>query len=85
MSSQTSGSLGIGDTGSGNAAYILGLVMIDVMMSRWKGGLVRCRRWDHPFYVLSLLLGNLCWSDCRITTLVALDSIFISCVFIVSL
>ena len=85
MSSQTSDLPGIEDTGYGNAAYISGLVIMYFMMSRWKGGLVRCRCWDHPFYVLSLLLGNLCWSDCRITTLVALDSIFISCVFIVSL
>ena len=32
MSSLTSGSHGIGDTGSGNVAYISGLVMMDVMM-----------------------------------------------------
>ena len=32
MSSLTLGSHGIGDTGSGNVAYISGLVMMDVMM-----------------------------------------------------
>ena len=85
MSSQTSGSLGIGDTGSGNAAYILGLVMIDVMMSRWKGGLVRCRRWDRPFYLSLLFLGNSCRADWRVKTLVPSDSLFIPCVFLVSL
>ena len=34
MSSRTSGLPGIGDTGYGNAAYISGLVMMDVMMFR---------------------------------------------------
>ena len=49
MSSQTSDLPGIEDTGYGNAAYISGLVIMYFMMSRWKGGLVRCRRWDRPF------------------------------------
>ena len=85
MSSRTSGSPGIGDTGSGNDVYIYDLVMMDVMMSRWEGGSVRCRRWDRPFYLSSLLLGNSCRSDCRVTTLVLLDYLFLSCVFLVSL
>ena len=55
MSSLTSGLLGIGNTGSGNAAYISGLVMMDFMMSWWKGRSVRCRRWDRPFSLSSLL------------------------------
>ena len=85
MSSRTAGSPGIGNTGSGNAAYISGLVLMDVMMSRWKRGSVHCRRWDRPFYLSSLLLGNSCRSDCRVTTLVLLDYLFLSCVFLVSL
>ena len=50
MSYLTSGSPGIRDTGSGNAAYIYGLVMMDVMMSCWKGRSVRFIRWDRLFY-----------------------------------
>ena len=84
MSSLTSVSPGISDTGSGNAAYISGLVMMDVMMSLWKVRSVRCLRWDPPFYHLLLLLGNSCWDDWRVTTLVLSDSLFISCVFLVS-
>ena len=85
MSSRTLGSPGIGDTGSVNAAYVSGLVMMDVMMSRWKGGSVCCRRWGRLFYLSLLLLGNSCRADCHVTTLVPSDSIFISCVFLVSL
>ena len=55
MSSRTSGSSGIGDTSSGNAAHISGLVMMDVMMSRRKRGSVRWSRWYRPFSLLSLL------------------------------
>ena len=76
MSSLTSVSPGIRDTGSGNAAYISGLVMMDVMMSFWKGRLVRCSRWDRPFNLSSLLLGNLCRADWSVTTLVPFDYIF---------
>ena len=47
---------------------------------------VCCRRWDHQFYLSSLLLGNSCRDDWRVTTLVPFDSIFyISFVFLVSL
>ena len=84
MSSQTSGSPGIGDTGPGNSAYISGLAMMDVMMSWRKGGSVRCCRWDRPFYLSLLLLGNSCRDDWPVTTLVLSDSLFISCVFLVS-
>ena len=84
MSSLTSGFPGIGDTGSGNAAYISGLVMMDVMMSFWKGRSVRCRRWDRPIYLSSLLLGTSCRADWRVTTMVPFDSLFFSCVFLVS-
>ena len=84
MSSWTSGLPGIGDTGSGNAAYISGLVMMDVMMSWWKGRLVRFHRWDRPFYLSSLILGTSCRADLRVTTLVPFDSLSISCVFFVS-
>ena len=83
MSSLTLGSPGIRNTGSGNTAYISGLVMMDVMMSCWKERSVCCRRWDHQFYLSSLLLGNSCWADWRVTALVPSDSIFISCVFLV--
>ena len=58
MSSLSSVLPGIGDTGSGNAAYIYGLVMMDVMMSCWKSRPVRCIRWDRLFYLSSLLLGD---------------------------
>ena len=72
MSSRTSGSPGIGDTGSGDAAYISGLVMMDVIMRRWKGGSVRCRRWDRPFFILPLLsLGTSCRTNWRVMTLVS--------------
>ena len=63
MGSLTSGSPGLGDTVSGNSAYISGLVMMDVMMSWWKGRSVRCRLWDRPFYLSSLLLGDSCRDD----------------------
>ena len=76
MSSLTSGFPGIGNTGPGDAAYISGLVMMDVMLSWWKGRSGRCCRWDRPFYLLSLLLGNSCRSDWRVTTLVPFDSLF---------
>ena len=86
MSSLTSGFPGIGDTGSGNAAYISGLVMMDAMMSFWKGRLVRCRRWDCPFYLSSLLLGNSYRAYWRVTTLVPFDYLFyllcLSCIFV---
>ena len=86
MSSLTSGSPGIGDTGSGNAAYISGLVMIDVMMSWWKVRSVCFCCWDCTLYLSSLLLRNSCRSDWRITTMVAFDSIFnflcLSCLFV---
>ena len=85
MSSRTSGLPGIGDTGSGNSAYISGLVMMDFMMSRRRWISVRCCFWDRPFYLSLLLLGNLCRADWRITTMVLSDSLFISCVFLVSL
>ena len=49
----TKGFPGIGDTGSGNAAYISGLVIMDVMMSCWKGRSVRCILWDRLFYLSS--------------------------------
>ena len=71
MSSITSGAPGIGNTGSGNAAYISGSVMMDVMMSCWKGISVCCCRWDRPFYPSSLLtLCTLCRSDCCVMTMV---------------
>ena len=71
MSSRTSGLPGIGDTGSGDAAYISGLVMMDVIMRRWKGESVSCRRWDRPFFISSLLsLGTLCRTNWRVMTLV---------------
>ena len=85
MSSRTSGSPGIGDTGSVNAAYISGLVMMDVMMIRWKVGSVRCRLWDRPFSLSLLFLGNSCQADWRVTTLVPYDSLFIPFAFLVSL
>ena len=84
MSPRTSVLPGIGDIGSANAAYISGLIMMDVMMSWWKGVSVRCCRWDRPFYLSLLLLGNSCRDDWRVTTLVLSDSLFISCVFLVS-
>ena len=86
MSSLTSGSPGIRDTGSGNAAYISGLVMMDVMMSWRKGILVRCCLWDRPFYISSLLLGTSCRAYWRVTTLVLFDYLFnllcLSCLFV---
>ena len=86
MISLTSVFLGIGDTGSGNAAYISGLVMTDVTTSCCKGILVCCRRWDHPFYLSSLLLGDLRWANWRVTMLVPFSSIFyilcFSCLFV---
>ena len=65
MSSLTSVSPGIGDTGSRNSAYISGLVIMDVIMSCWKGRLVRCILWDRLFYLLSLLLGDPRQADWR--------------------
>ena len=85
MSSLTSGSTGIGDTGSRNSTYISGLVMMDVMLSCCKGRLVRCRRWDSIFYLSSLLLGDSRRSNWRVTTLVPFLLSFISCVFLVYL
>ena len=85
MSSLTSGSPGIGDTGSGNAAYFSGLVMMDVMMSFWKGRSVRCILWDSLFYLSYLLLGDLCRADWHVTMLVPFSSLFyllcLSCLF----
>ena len=85
MSYLTSVSPGISNAGSGNAAYISGLVMMDVMMSWWKGRSVRCRRWDRPFYLFLLLFGNSYRSDWRITTLVPFDYLFLSLVSFFSL
>ena len=86
MSSLTSGSTGIGDTGSGNAPYISGLVMMDVMMRFCKVRSVRCCLWDRPFYISSLLLVDLCRADWRVTTLVPFSYLFyllcISCLFV---
>ena len=86
MSSLTLGSPGIGDTGSGNSAYISGLVMMDVMMSCCKGRLVRCCRWDRPFYLSYLLLGDSCRADWHVRTLVPFSSLFyilcFSCLFV---
>ena len=86
MSSLTSGLPGIGDTGSRNAAYISGLIMMDVMLSCCKGRSVRCRRWDRLFYLSSLLLGDSRRADWRVTTLVLFSSLFyllcFSCLFV---
>ena len=86
MSSLTSGSPGIGDTGSENAAYISVLVMMDVMMSWCKGRLVCCCRWDRPFYLSSLLLGDSRRADWHATTSVLFSSFFyllcFSCLFV---
>ena len=85
MSSLTLGFPGIGDTGSGNAAYISGLVMMDVMVSFCKGISVRCRRWVRLFYLLSLLLGDSRRADWRVTMLVPFCSLFLSLVYFLSL
>ena len=86
MSYLTSSSPGIGDTVSRNAAYISGLVMMDVMMSCWQGRLLRCRRWDRLFYPSSLLLGDSRRADWLVTTLLPFPSLFyllcISCLFV---
>ena len=86
MSSLTSGLPSIRDTGSGNAAYISGLVIMDVMMSCWKVRSVRCIHWDHLFYLSSLLLGDSRRADWRVTTLVPFCSLFyllcLSCLFV---
>ena len=84
MSSRTSGLPGTGDTGSGNSAYISSLVIMDVIMSWWKVGSVCCRRWDRPFSLSLLFLGNSCWGDWRFMTLLPSDSLFIPCAFLVS-
>ena len=55
MSSLTLGLPGVWDTGSGNTAYISGLVMMDVMMSCCKSRSVRCIRWDFRFYSSSFV------------------------------
>ena len=84
MSFQTSGLPDIGATGSGNSAYISGLVMMDVMMRRRKRVSVRCGRWDRPFSLPSLLsLCNSCRADWCVTPLVPSDSLF-PCAFLVS-
>ena len=76
MSSLTSGLPGIGDNDSGNAAYISGLVMMNVMKSFCKVGSVCCRRWDHLFYILSLFLGDSRRADWRVTMLAPFYSLF---------
>ena len=76
MSCVTSSLPVIGDTGSVNAAYISGLVMMDVTMSCCKGRSVHCRRWDLPFYVSYLFLGDSCRADWHVTTLVPFSSLF---------
>ena len=86
MSSLTSGLTGIGDTGSRNAAYISGLIMMDVMLSCCKGRSVRCRLWDRLFYLLYLLLGDSCRADWSVAALVLFFSLFylfcFSCLFV---
>ena len=86
MSYLTSGLPVIRDTGSRNAAYISGLVLIDVTMSCWKGRLVRFRHWDRLFYLSSLLLHDSRQADWRVKTLVPFSSLFyllcISCLFV---
>ena len=84
MSSLTSGSTGIGDTGSRNSTYISGLVMMDFMMRFLKGISLRCRRWGRLFYLSLFLLGDSRRADWRVTTLVPFSSLFIFCVFLFS-
>ena len=86
MSSLTLGSPGIRDTGSVNAAYISGLVMMDVMMICWKGRSVRCICWDSLFCLSSLLLGDSRRDDWRVTTMIPFSSLVyllcLSCFFV---
>ena len=64
--------------------WILFLSLVSLCEKRMEG-YVRCRCWDRPFSLSSLLsLSTLCWADYCVTMLVPPESIFILCTFLVS-